>query len=282
MLKFNDILAVVVSFNGLNKTLLTVKSLMGNVGHILIVDNGSDEESIALLESFDDSSVSVLLLKENKGIGFALNIGVEVARANGYHWLLTMDQDSLIDPGMIKAYQAAIQNNQDLECLTPNIDALGPVEESTYVNYAITSGNLVRVSVFDDVGLYDEQFFIDYVDFEFSLRYRKHGGRIYCVQNAQMKHQLGDISNCQKVSSIFYTSHSPLRRYYMFRNHLYLLERYFLSFPILMTKLTTALLFLFALLIVNDEEPRISYSYIFRGVVHYFLRIRGEIPGRIL
>ena len=56
---------------------------------------------------FDNSNVSdgdydgVTYLSENKncGIAYALNRIMEQAKADGYKWLITMDQDSLIPDG---------------------------------------------------------------------------------------------------------------------------------------------------------------------------------------
>ena len=44
-MKSGDVLAVVVSFNGREQTQLTVDALRGQVGRILVVDNGSQPES---------------------------------------------------------------------------------------------------------------------------------------------------------------------------------------------------------------------------------------------
>ena len=229
-----DVLAVVVSYNGLQKTRLSVDALQTQVGYVHIVDNGSDAESLAVLEALErEPGITVERLGENRGVGHALNLGVQRARQLGCTWLLTMDQDSVVDGSLIEAYGEVAGQNQGWMCLAPWIttnsrrkDGVGGV-----VGYAITSGCLVRVSLFDQIGLYDEGFFVDYVDFDFCLRLRRAGHAVYRVPAAMMRHQLGEPVDLPPVVQKYYARHSPVRRYYMSRNFMYLAERYLIGFP---------------------------------------------------
>lgn len=97
-LESNKIYAVVVSYNGLNSILESVERLQKYVSTVCIVDNGSNKETIELLNELEHqyTNVKVIKLYENMGIGFALNIGIREARIANAEWLLTMDQDSII------------------------------------------------------------------------------------------------------------------------------------------------------------------------------------------
>ncbi len=190
-----DVLAVVVSYNGLQKTRQTVEALRRQVEHIHIVDNGSDAESLGVLETLErEPGVTVERLGENRGVGYALNRGVERARQMGRSWLLTMDQDSVVDACFIAGYQAALEEAPQLVCLAPRITTKSRKKDAAggEISYAITSGNLVRVSVFEQIGLYDEGFFVDCIDFDFCLRLRRAGYTVHRVPAAMMQHQLGD------------------------------------------------------------------------------------------
>lgn len=69
---------------------------------------------------FDNSNVSdgdydgVTYLSENKncGIAYALNRIMEQAKADGYKWLITMDQDSLIPDGMVHGFEESMREYQ--------------------------------------------------------------------------------------------------------------------------------------------------------------------------
>src|SRR5215472_15200162 len=147
-----DVLAVVVSYNGSHNIRQTVDALRKQVGHVHIVDNGSKAESLSVLETLErEPGIAVEHLGRNRGIGYALNRGVERARELGCEWLLTMDQDSVVDSSMIEAYRAAIEQNPRAVCVAPRITTRMRKRDATggEISYAITSGNLVRVSVFD-------------------------------------------------------------------------------------------------------------------------------------
>jgi rhamnosyltransferase len=278
-----DVLAVVVSYNGLQKTRQTVEALQRQVGHVHIVDNGSDTESLGVLESLErEPGITVERLGENRGVGYALNRGVQRARQIGCTWLLTMDQDSVVDNSLIEAYRAAVEQDPARVCLAPRITANGRRKDAVgeEISYAITSGNLVRVSVFDQIGPYDGDFFVDYVDFDFCLRLRRAGYAVHRVPAALMQHQLGDIIDLPKVVRKHYARHSPVRRYYMYRNYMYMAERHVLKFPGFIFKLGLSLMLRLLLIGFLDASPLASYRAIARGLWDYAARKGGRYVER--
>jgi rhamnosyltransferase len=272
-----EILAVVVSFNGVATLRQTVEALRPQVGEVCIVDNGSDAATAELLGQLEAlPGVSVIRLGKNFGVAHALNVGTRRARETGRTWLLTMDQDSVVDAGMIAAFQAGLAAEPGMVSLAPAIAGAaaapdGPVE---VVGYAITSGNLVRVSVVEEVGGYDESFFIDSVDFDFSLRVRRAGYRIRRVPSAVMHHQLGEQRDVPSLLRRVYSEHSPRRRYYISRNFLYMAQRHLGRFPLFICKLTLAHLAQLAVVGFLDPRPLASYTATLRGIGD-FLRQRG-------
>jgi rhamnosyltransferase len=278
-----DVLAVVVSYNGLQKTRQTVDALQRQVGHIHIVDNGSDAESLGVLASLErEPGITVERLGENRGVGYALNRGVERARQMGCTWLLTMDQDSVVDGSFIEGYQAALEAAPEWVCLTPRITTRSRKKDAAggEISYAITSGNLVRVSVFDRIGPYDEGFFIDCIDFDFCLRLRRAGYAVHRVPAAKMEHQLGDAIDLPKEVGKYYARHSPVRRYYMYRNFMYMAERYLFKFPGFIFKLGLAQMLLMLLIGFLDSSPLASYRAVARGMWDYVLRREGPYVER--
>jgi hypothetical protein len=95
-----------------------------------------------------------------------------------------------------------------------------------------------------------------------------------------MQHALGEPVRIGNFLGKFYARHAPVRRYYMFRNYLYLVERYLLRFPSFIVKLGAARLILFALIGFFDTSPLESYRAAARGVYDYLRRKRGPYPMR--
>jgi len=274
-----EILAVVVSFNGVATLRQTVEALRPQVGEVCVVDNGSDATSAELLDLLEGlPGVSVIRLGSNRGIGAALNVGVGRARETGRTWLLTMDQDSVVDGGMVAAYQRAVANDPGLVSLTPKVGAPPSDGPTEVVASAITSGNLVRVGVCDEVGGYDESFFIDAVDFDFSLRVRRAGHQIGRVPSAVMHHQLGEERDVPPLLRRVYSEHSPRRRYYISRNVLYMAQRHLWRSPLFICKLTLAHLAQLVVIGFLDPRPLASYAATLRGVGDFLRQRTGPAP----
>lgn len=268
------VVAIIVSFNGGEKTLRTIGALLPQVDYIHVVDNGSEFLSLKFLDNIKPNQrISITKLKVNKGIGAALNEGVSKAKQLGYSWILTMDQDSLAAPDMVACMINAAEKNDGMRCLSPNLTIHGEVVSSLKsgsVSYAITSGNLVNIEIYNQIGNYNEDLFIDCVDFDFSLRLRKAGFGIFKVSDAFLYHELGEKNNLPRLFKSYYTQHSPLRRYYMFRNFLYMVEKYLLFDFKFISKLFISHLILFTLLIFYDPKPWASIRMIFYGIMDYF------------
>jgi rhamnosyltransferase len=279
----NDILAVVVSYNGLQNLNETVGALRNQVRYIHIVDNGTDAVALKVLETLEQvPGITIERLGENRGVGYALNRGVERARQMGCDWLLTMDQDSVVDGSLITAYQAALEQDPTMVSLAPRIAARNRKKDTAggEITNAITSGNLVRVSVYDQIGLYDEGFFIDCIDFDFCLRLRRVGYAVHRVAAARMKHQLGEAIDLPDAIRRHYARHSPLRRYYMSRNFMYMAERYLFEFPRFIVKLGFSHMIILVLLGFLDPSPLASYRAIARGIWDYVVRKSGPYMER--
>ncbi len=285
-MKYTEIIAIVVSYNGSKDLLNTVMALQDKVGEICIVDNNSNSETIEVLDflEMNNNNISVVYLKQNYGIGYALNIGVSKGNKMGYNWLLTMDQDSIVSENMIEEFCNEINLKDNINCLVPKISVFNNDKsfnnlnnKENIVNYAITSGNLVKLSIFEVIGLYNEKLYIDCVDFDFSLRLRNAGFNINLVDSAKLFHQLGDEHNVPKLFSWFYTSHSPLRRYYMFRNWGYIIEKYFAKFPWFVMKATIIHFLLLLVIPFYDRKPQESLKFIYYGIRDYFKNQYGPL-----
>jgi rhamnosyltransferase len=271
--RLKRILAVVVSYNGQSDTVDTVAALLGQVDHVHVVDNASAEASWNHLQALRGTpTVSIERLHRNAGIGHALNLGLAKARQMGFGWLLTMDQDSLVDSSMLAAFRNFIDRDAEAACLTPNVFTNG--RSRTFpdgpVDFAITSGNLVKLDVFSRVGAYDEGLFIDGVDIDFSLRVRAAGYSICRVGAAVLHHQLGSKHVAKGPLARFYLAHSPLRRYYMYRNHLYLMQRYWHRFPLFIAKATLVQALHLLALLVHERNTGASLRLIARGIRDFF------------
>ncbi len=98
---------------------------------------------------------------------------------------------------------------------------------------ANTSGSLIKREVFESVGFYDDDFFIDFVDIDFCLRLKKHGFRVLKAMQVELQHELGSKQTRNLLGlKIPFRDHTPWRYYYMMRNRLLMYRRYYSVSPV--------------------------------------------------
>lgn len=245
--KLDKVCAVMVTYNSDEGVCSSIPSVIDQVDELVIVDNGSNFESLAIIRKVCENSdkVKIIELSENMGIAFALNRGIEYSIKMSYNWVLTLDQDSICTKDMIKNM---LNTYDDLSNdLKEQIYVITPyhVEEKNFNvslyenipnlwNYKlteITSGTLAKIEVYKKI-LYNEELFIDLVDHDFCLSINELNMKLIQVNCAILKHNLGE-STSENILGIntTTTNHSPLRRYYMTRNRLFVWRKFWNKHP---------------------------------------------------
>jgi rhamnosyltransferase len=261
------VMAIIVSFNDSIALLKTLNAIIDQVDFIFIIDNGSKEEHIIELKKILLKKVICVFLKENKGIAFALNKGVKYALENNYSYILTMDQDSIADSKMVECLKKSINSNEKIMVAGPAFKKNHFKKDFSYKETLITSGNLIKSKVFNEICIYDESLFIDSVDFDFSLKIINAGYLLVQSNNAILNHRLGKKISFNLLGfSYSYTSHNPFRRYYIFRNHIILVKRYFFTNNFFILKKTIYLFIALLEILIFDKSKKLNLSAIFAGV----------------
>lgn len=210
-----------------------LKAAMGVIqsGRVIIVDNGSS--NIADIRTVAADAIHIEN-PSNLGIAAALNQLCRQAAEEGYEWLVTLDQDSVIQPGMLEEF-SRYTDLSDVAIICPRIEDRHLGRQHTrqtsgteYVTHAITAGNMVRLKAWQAVGGFTEALFIDGVDFDFCLKLREGGWQILRTNNVSLVQEMG---HGRKVSLPFHhqmsvLNHSPQRLYYIARNYLWIGRRH--------------------------------------------------------
>lgn len=237
------IASVIVTYNP-NVTLLVsnIAAICDAVGHTFVVDNSSSITGSHLKSRLEGAfdNLHVIVNNINLGIGAAQNIGLRAAIKFGFDYAILLDQDTLMPPGSIKL----LSDNLSLLLCSDKVAAIAPsyldlhqrrlVLPNFIVSYswaikrisgssgsikiacAIASGLMINLASIRDVGMMNEDLFIDLVDTEWCFRCKSKGYRIYGLFDVVTKHTLGD-----KLIYVFgkeISIHSPLRHFYMVRN----------------------------------------------------------------
>ena len=114
-----DVAAVVVNYNAGDHLVDCVRSIRADgVDDIVVVDNGSHDGSLEALIAADPS-VRVLRMSRNLGFGSAANRGVA---ATTTPYVLVMNPDTVVEPGLVKALLAALDHDPRLGVVGPRLD----------------------------------------------------------------------------------------------------------------------------------------------------------------
>lgn len=237
------IAAVITTYHPAPSFFNNIRGLIPHVGGIIIIDNTSSEASAEILREVVLISDRIFIIKNEQNIGAAaaLNQGISKAGTMGFKWILTLDQDTSIDPRLLDLYTNAIEkdlagvkvgvlNTVYRDANTRKL-AVNPGIKKGWsdVAAAITSGSFFSVETFQKIGPFREDFFLDWADHDFCLRARASGMRNYLYNEPLIEHTVG--SKTEHAFGIPTNNHSPFRCYLISRNLVILLkENYFREF----------------------------------------------------
>lgn len=192
--------------------------------------------------------MTVLRMTENLGAAGAWAAGLCYAALNKHHdWIWSFDDDSVPDAGSLARLLGGIGslNGMDFEV---GMIAPMPVHQETktyyppllwcdgfvrpsaermreplwYADLVIASGSLTRREVVERIGLPRADFFMDFFDYEYSLRARANGYKIAVIPGAELGHEIGNARTVRLPGqSRLWTSYAPWREYYNSRNLAY-------------------------------------------------------------
>lgn len=283
--------AVVVLYNPDSKIFQNIQSYINYVDVVYAVDNSSNDNS----EHLKNEKIVYLANHENLGIAYALNRGAKQAIADGYEWLLTMDQDSTFsDDGVEKLKQfltdcKQTQNGkypyEKIGLITPFHRTLfNEAEQLTEIDspaVVMTSGNIISLEAYSKIGGFKDWMFIDAVDFDYCLNLRDHGFDIWRLPSVELKHNLGDVVFKTFRGTRYYgLNHSPVRRYYIVRNRHYFYDMYVDKFPGFCNaeKNSTKVEVKGILLCEKHKIKKLLAMY--RGFLDYKRGVKGKKPER--
>jgi len=242
----NNTCAVIVAYHPDNEFPERVERISKQVGKVIVVDNGSSENCVVMLNKLsEDKKVDLILNNKNLGVATALNIGLRFAinLDKGFSWCLTMDQDTIVYPELLEVLISAYTHcpfRRDVAIVGSNYEewTTGRIlfnadtdgQKWAEVDHLPTSGCLTSIEVYKSVGGFRDDFFIDYVDTEFCIRIKENGYRIIIAPKVCMRHPLGYYRK-NKLYKILcgrsmVSNYPPVRHYYWSRNGMVLAREY--------------------------------------------------------
>ncbi|WP_454757273.1 glycosyltransferase family 2 protein [Cupriavidus campinensis] len=222
----------------------------GHVASVAIVDNASVDNSLELVAERKDWVFPIHFVRntENRGFGAACNQGARMGSAEMVLFLnpdTRLFENSLSLPleymqrrenadvhvtgiqlidetGHIQRACARFPSLGMFSAAAVGLDRLPWLRDCRHhmsdwdhastreVDHVIGAFYLIRRSVFESIGGFDERFFVYLEDLDLSLRVHQSGGRIMFLAEAQAFHAGGGTSRQIKATRLFYSLRSRL------------------------------------------------------------------------
>ncbi len=273
---------------------------------VYVMDNGGGAAAIEA-DSLHRPVLQIVDMGGNTGLGHALNTGFALATEAGIQYVATFDQDS--DPAsdqvtkLVDKFTMLVSTGLKVAAIGPRImDRRGahPIEHpfmgrlagwptavrcrtgSEYVetDFLITSGTIVSIAAYLQIGKFDAGLFVDYTDFDWCFRALRRGYRLIGICTMTMVHELSD-GGAQKIFGMSILQYGPIRRYYYGRNTVILSRRAHVSLgwrARLLLGLALRVVF-FPIVAGLSRGPRQEWLMMCEGIVHGALNRDGAHPS---
>jgi GT2 family glycosyltransferase len=217
---------IVLNWNGINDTLMCLDSLLKQTYRdfqIIIVDNGSVDNSLDLLHKYQSKhSDKIVVLRNDMNLGFAggANTGIRWCLDNDFEYISLFNNDAIADEDWLKNLVNVIQDEKIgistgllLHEDGKTIDSTGDwyttwglpfprnrgdktslAPKSEFVFSASGGASLYKVSLLRNIGLFDEDFFAYYEDTDISFRAQLAGYKVIYTPKAIAYHKQGETS----------------------------------------------------------------------------------------
>lgn len=276
-----SVAAVIVTFNPDSILIESIIELSMQLKKIFVIDNCSvSREYIESISDLNIDGLEIILLDQNYGIGYALNRGAHLATASGYTWMLTLDQDTVISQHYISNVIEFLNSQENVFSVCPRYNDVNDGSDLAYkkILYSITSGHVLNIKVLMSLGGYDEDLFIDGVDFDIFLKLNFHGYDTYLLNSLFLRHRLGDEPNDVPFFNRIHTYHSPLRRYYIYRNMIILAKRYYKPYSAFVFKSIVASCLYLCTILLLGKRRKDSLMMIVEGLVD---GVKGKLGKKV-
>lgn len=245
----DTIAVIIVNYNGIKYNKECINSILNsdyNFIDIIIVDNGSTDNSIEDLKKNYKDEIIIFENRENRGFADATNVGMNYALEKQYKYVLWLNNDTIIEKNMISnLVKCSIDNGKCV--VSPKImyfdhkdiiwsaggeidwlkgqtiqygykeKDIGQYDYQKKIEFASGCCVLIPIEVIKNIGLMEEKYFLYYEDTDYCAKMINKNITIMYEPNAKMYH---------KVSATTGGELSKLYVYYMTRSRLYFNNKY--------------------------------------------------------
>jgi len=195
------------------------------VPDIILIDNNSSDNSVEILDKYVRQHKNIHFIKNNRNSGFTggNNVGFQYALEHGYEYIGTLNPDAVADSGWTSSLlhelgafsttgiATGILARQDYKTIDTTGESYSiwgipsPRGRNTLLKnapskpefiFASTGGGFItRASVLQDIGMFDEKFFMYFEDVDLCFRAQLAGYKVRYTPKAVAYHKLSASTN---------------------------------------------------------------------------------------
>ena len=238
------VLIVILNWNSSDETIAATHSALAMTypnKHVLVIDNGSLDASVAALQELSSPSVTLLVNPCNEGFTGGCNRGFDVALKDGFDYVWLLNNDAITAGGTLSSLVGLAESDKKIGLVSPRIASLQepqkqlnlgglyrpevPAFESTkdirkardWAEHqrekvmVMGTALLVRVALIRAIGQLDQAMFAYWEDTDYSLRAIRAGYTNRLDFDSVIYHK-------EKDSGVHAMDMKPYYWYYMARN----------------------------------------------------------------
>jgi len=213
--------------------------------HLIVVDNASRDTTLGVVRARVSGNVHLIENEENRGVATGNNQGIRKSLELGADWILLINNDTEFEPDLC-ARLLQVARERSCRVVVPAISYCDHPDTMWYsggdfawrygtfqtrhsekplpgrpelriVDYAPTCCMLVHRSVFFDVGLMDDAYFVYWDDTDFCWRLKKRGIPMYLYTGAVLAHKVSKLTGGAR--SLFTIRYASRNQVYFMRKH---------------------------------------------------------------
>lgn len=209
--------------NSIQDYLESLSEYLPENSEVIIVDNHSTDDTVPIIENFRQTHKKIVLIKNEQNYGFSVGNNLAAQKARG-GFLLILNPDIKITKGSLESLLNYLETREDIGIIAPKLimeggkvqpsvrklptlwgviaeyylgrkqeydeyvpESKDPVEVEAVYGAAM----LMRSSVFQEAGGFDEKYFVYYEDLDLCRRIKKRGYKVVYYPGVPFLHAVG-------------------------------------------------------------------------------------------